>query len=496
MRLPLSIAILSLSGATVTAQLPSPNPIPRVAPRAHWAVPAGVTAHPVTRTSNHGAASADKMYVFGGRLGNNTSTVLNDLHEFDGVSWTVKNADGAAGAPPRRGRAGTAWNHATNRLVVFGGEDGAGTLLNDIWEWDPGTNAWTDVTPAAGPAPSPRRWTALAWDPTTNGMIVFGGRDTSQDLSDTWLFLSGAWVQIVPANSPPARRQHSLMARPDFGDVVLCGGQDTNVSPSEKRFDIWTWNGGNWTEIIPTTTAVPAASVANQAVYDSLRKRVVMQGGNGHSAFGGAGQYGTEYGGSPTDWTSEFDCITNEWLLYGGASFNSNDPVIGRTSRYFAAFVPALGKVYKVSGQPAAISDTYEYQATPVAAAASVGTGCAGVMMVAETDPWLGRDFEFTVTGLQPVSVVATFVGFALHGAPIPITPIPFPGCATLMVMEVASFPLANAGGTASGVLPIPADPTILSLTPYLHSVQIETAGPSITNVSSSNALGLTLGSL
>ncbi len=104
------------------------------------------------------------MYVFGGRSSNAGTTVLNALYEFDGTSWTLKTAEDAAGSPPARGGACVAWNFASNKLVVFGDDDGAGNLFGDTWEWDPTTNAWTNVNPAA--SPSARRFSAMTFEPT------------------------------------------------------------------------------------------------------------------------------------------------------------------------------------------------------------------------------------------------------------------------------------------------------------------------------------------
>ncbi|MFO1053696.1 MAG: hypothetical protein U1F36_15885 [Planctomycetota bacterium] len=197
---------------------------------------------------------------------------------------------------------------------------------------------------------------------------------------DTWLFLSGTWTQLAPSTVPPGRRQHSVMTRPDFGDVFMCAGIDVSTSPQTPLIDTWRWNGSDWVAVIPTTAEIPASANANQAVYDPIRKRVVMQGGQGIGTVN-ATLYPT-YLGSPTTWCSEFDCVTNEWKLYGQAAFGTADPVIGRISRYYAAYVPALGKVYKVSGQNPAgtgtTTGTCEYQATPVATTTSVGAGCIG----------------------------------------------------------------------------------------------------------------------
>ena len=223
-------------------------------------------------------------------------------------------------------------------LVVFGGENAAGGALGDTWEWNPITNAWTQILFTN---PTARKFSAMAWDPTgTSDLVLFGGLDGSgTHLNDTWVYFGGAgWVQLTPTTSPSTRRQHSMMSRADHNDVLMCAGQEATLpAPTKWRTDVWTWNGLDWT-LIPTTNT-PAAVVANQAVYDPNRQKVVMVGGNGIN------------GGAPTSQLSEFDTVTNDWTVYGYATPGTNDPVIGRISRYFAAFLPSTGYIYKVLGQ-------------------------------------------------------------------------------------------------------------------------------------------------
>lgn len=503
-----SITILALlSTSTLAAQIPAPAPTPRVVPRAEWIVTAGVSGSiPANRHWSPAVEAGDKMYVFGGRTGTTGSgSKRNDLHEFDAttLTWTTMNVDGAPGAPTQRYRNVAAWDQSGGKLVMFGGEDSAGGLLGDTWEWDPNTNVWTETTPAApNPGtntPSARRFAAMAYDPVTTGLILFGGTDASGSaLDDTWLYIAGSWAPLVPATIPPARANHSMVTRADFGDVFLCAGNDLITGGGRTHhLDTWRWNGGDWVQIVPTTAAVPHGHAGNQAVYDSLRQRVVLQGGQGISTNSAntGGAYGTAYGGSPSGWTSEFDCVSNEWKLYGDASALTADPVIGRASRYYPAFL--AGKVYLWGGQNpagvgASLTEVKEYQANPIAAATSFGAGCNSMTMTASTAPWAGRTFELSVNGLQAGSLVGGFFGFVPHAAPIPLTPVPFPGCATLLIQEVATFPLTNVGGVATFALPISDDPGVLGLSPYFHAVQVEAGF----NLSSSNALQLTLGAL
>ena len=499
--------------AAAAAQVPIPAPEPRLSPRAEWVVTPGVAgAVPANRHWSAAASNNGSLFVFGGRTGTTgTGSKRNDLYEFDAttLTWTEHNADGDPGAPPQRYRNAAAWDPIGNRLVVFGGEDGVGTILGDSWQWDPVTNSWTDITqPGSPPA---RSFAAMAYDPITTGLLLFGGSDSAGTaLDDSWLLFGNVWAQLAPANVPGQRAHHSLVTRSDFQDVLLCGGHDLGASPNRiHHLDVWRWDGttANWAQIAPTTSAVPAGVVGNQAVYDPIRQRVVLQGGQGISTNSAAtgGAYGTLYGGSPSGWCSEFDCVTNEWKLYGAASFNTADPVIGRASRYYAAFFAATGKVQLWGGQnPSGVgvplTEVKEYQASPIASTVSYGAGCAGsggtVTLTADNAPWLGHTFTATASNLAANSVAFGVLGFAALSQPLSaLHPAGAPGCDLLVSIDSPQF-LANFGGSAAMPVMLPNEPSFGGFVLNAQVLQLELPGGALSAITSSNGLTLTLGAL
>jgi hypothetical protein len=514
----LRLAALPLLAAPALAQLPAPTLISRTAPRAAWTAVTSAGTSSTTihqRADNCGAASNDKLYVFGGSKGNNTSTTLNDLWEFDAAAGTFTQliANSAVPAPAtqptHRGRACVAWNFTTNKLVLFGGntrQGGAGalpapgTLLNDTWEWDPNTNTWTDVTPVSG-NPSPRERAAMTWDPVTGGMLMFGGdldpaADTpASPLSDTWLFIGGVWAQMSPANVPPARGNHSMVTRTDFNDVVMCLGGNYSAAPNNiAHLDVWQWNGADWSMLSDGTLSWPASALGNQAIYDPIRHRIVVQGGQGLTTANST-LYGPSYGGSPSNYCSEFDSFTVSWSIYanpttGATPFNNNDPAIGRISRYFGGFVPATGKVYKVCGQNVAgassnpFYNVYEYQANPVASVTPYGVGCTGPggpLSLTADAPWTERSFTATATGLGPLSFGFAIVSLGQLNPGVPLVALPLPGPGAGCELGVASLDitagLIPVAGTAVFTLSMPSaqvDPTLPGLLFYTQIAELD----------------------
>lgn len=423
------------------------------APGAHWQVVTGVSGAPSQRRENPGVASATKMYVFGGRSGSSGGAVMNDLWEFDGSTWTQKTANGAVGSPPKRDRAAICWDSFRDRLIVFGGDDGTGKSLGDTWEWNPSTNKWSNITPAA-PAISPpaRRWSSMAQDPSTGILVLFGGLSGGTHLNDTWGFGGGStWIPLGTTGTPPAaRRQHHLVARPDYRDIILCAGQDASLSaPANWRTDTWRWTGTDWVQI-PTTTQ-PAAVVANDATYDPIRKRLVLAGGNPIK------------GGSPTGSISEFDSIRNDWIIR--PSNSTFDPVLGRVSRFFMAYVPALGKVYKISGQVpysgASPTTTVSYQSDPVANFKLATTGCntsAGLAsLTAPALPWLGRSLVMEVHN-APAGSSTLFVAGVLPTS-IGLGPLKLGDASCVLTVDplfTGTMPISSSTGRPTFTVPIP----------------------------------------
>jgi hypothetical protein len=93
-----------------------------------------------------------------------------------------------ATSPPPRSSASIAYDSSRQRVVLFGGYDGASAnnYLGDTWEWD--GNSWTQRMPTT--SPPPRSEHALAYDAVRQRLVLFGGLGGSGIyFADTWEFL-------------------------------------------------------------------------------------------------------------------------------------------------------------------------------------------------------------------------------------------------------------------------------------------------------------------
>ncbi len=170
------------------------------------------------------------------------------------------------------------------RMVVFGGWDGAGAYRNDVWTLSlAGPPRWTPLTPA-GTAPSARMGHSVIYDPVRDRMVVFGGRgDPGTSFDDVWvLSLAGApaWTALIPTGTPPAARSgHSAVYDPVHDRMVVFGGwSDTSLFD-----DAWTLSlagAPTWTLMTPTGTS-PGGRSWHSAIFDPVRERMVVFGGIG-----------------------------------------------------------------------------------------------------------------------------------------------------------------------------------------------------------------------
>ena len=220
-------------------------------------------------------AANGTIVLFGGFVENEGSgTFLSDTWVWNGTTWTRERGAG----PSARVDASMAYDPATSTIVLFGGI-GAGGTLSDTWSWN-GTT-WSELSPAV--SPPARDQAAMAYDSATSNMVLFGGvsgASNSVPLGDTWVWNGTTWAEQSPATSPPARAPYNAVAYdPTTGDVVIFGGGTS----SSYLADTWVWNGSTWTQQFPATS--PPARDSATMDYDPANSNVVLFGGGANNDF-------------------------------------------------------------------------------------------------------------------------------------------------------------------------------------------------------------------
>ena len=183
----------------------------------------------------NGASSAynpasDTLTVFGGMaLVSGTCQPTNQLwleaRVFSGpLQWFEGFPEGADGSPPARAFHSAIYDSTAARMLVFGGQDSAGTYLNDTWSLL-SVLIWQQLTPSGGP-PAARSGNAAVFDSTNQRMTIFGGTSGSGVLSDAWVLAAPASPEFscsAISGVPNLVRAEGIAEQ--VGDVVLnCTG--------------------------------------------------------------------------------------------------------------------------------------------------------------------------------------------------------------------------------------------------------------------------------
>ncbi len=262
--------------------------------------------------------------------------------------WTLQHPTGTA--PAGRYAHSMVYDSARDRLIVFGGRDASPTPFGDAWALDlSGPLAWTQLTPA-GAAPTARFGHEAVYDPVRDRMIVFGGYDGAFQ-NDTWaLSFAGTptWTQLTPAGTPPSTRDFPTLVYDPVADrVVMFGGNELNGGPVQPTADTWqlTLAGTPAWSLLATAGSAPSPRLLHKSFYDPVRGRLVLMGGtNSASWFNDV--YALTLTGVPT-WTHilpggplpalrsdhvfVYDAAADRALVFGGrngatnAFFNDTD---------------------------------------------------------------------------------------------------------------------------------------------------------------------------
>ena len=240
-------------------------------------VPTPSTPPPRERVTSVWDPVRHRMLIYGGSWdhGLDTHTVYGDTWglSFAGApNWTQVQPGGGPGA--RSGAIGV-YDPIRDRMIIYGGyaEAYGSPALGDVWALTlSGTPTWAQL--AAG-GPGGRDFASLIYDPVRDRLLLFGGYGNGNDQNDVWqLNLSDTptWTQIVPSGTPPPpRSRHGAIYDPVRDRMVVFGG---NASPASGAWALSLSGSGAWTDLTPT--GVPYDPTAVHSIYDPIRDRVLV----------------------------------------------------------------------------------------------------------------------------------------------------------------------------------------------------------------------------
>lgn len=144
-------------------------------------------------------------------------------------SWSQLVASGATGSAAVEAAPAMAYDPATQQVVMFGGFDGTTTYGKATYVWN--GSAWTSVSTPSNETPGGRGWAMMAYDQASGQLVLYGGQDqpgcdSAGFLDGTWIWNgTDGWTKASPSTVPPPRAFASMAYDPADGGLVLYGGQ-------------------------------------------------------------------------------------------------------------------------------------------------------------------------------------------------------------------------------------------------------------------------------
>lgn len=200
-----------------------------------------------------------EIVLFGGCTGL-FSCPVSQTYVFSQGTWTQYTT---GTQPPADLAAGISDNPAGSDVVMFGGCDDfsitseacSSSGFVDTTYTFTAAGGWKQVSLST--YPSAREAPFMTYDPTIGGVLLFGGYNGNTELSDTWEFRGGQWIQLNPATNCGLGANGAMFWDQALGAVVAYGG-DTN---SGTVGTTWEFKGGNWTQLFPSTYPAPRDGV-------------------------------------------------------------------------------------------------------------------------------------------------------------------------------------------------------------------------------------------
>jgi N-acetylneuraminic acid mutarotase len=230
-----------------------------------------------------------KVIMFGGQ---DSAGNKNDTWSYDPTTnhWTSLNPSGQL--PAARVFHSMVFDPVSGKVILFGGFGGAPNFLSDTWAYDPTVNTWTELHPA-GSAPPARDLSAMAYDPPTAKVFLFGGLGAGGDMNDTWAYdpAANSWTHLNPSGLiPSARRGHAMVYIyvQNGGKMVEFGGVEGSSPDEQELNDTEEYDStpSIWEDLQPPSP-VPPARDSHTMVVGGSSGEVIL--------FGGIGSAGTPF---------------------------------------------------------------------------------------------------------------------------------------------------------------------------------------------------------
>ncbi len=244
-----------------------------------------------------------ELVAFGGTTGpvdntpNSTVIGLGQTWIDDGTGW--KEIFPATSPSPRLGHR-MVWdpnsNEGAGAILLYGGRSSGAEITPETWIWkgDDANPTWQKLN--IGLQPRGLRLFGMAYDGARDEVVLYGGASGNQVYGDTWTWSGTAWTQKTPVNNPTFGWGMQMAYDAARGKVVLFGGRSN--SGAQLTNETYTWDGTNWTKLVPVTR--PPVRTGHFMEYDTESSRVIMYGG---TSLDQRNKYGDTWSWDGVTWT-------------------------------------------------------------------------------------------------------------------------------------------------------------------------------------------------
>jgi hypothetical protein len=254
---------------------------------------------PLTRRSGSSITideARHQLYLFGGMCDtiayNSTDRLTNGLWRMtlgDSAVWQRLKSRG--GPMLGRSQASIVHDPVRDRLVVFGGQR-VGTMTNEVWTYSlTDTLGWQRLI-IGGLLPRQRSSHGAVYDSTGDRMVVYGGQDADNTLSDLWALdftPTPHWERLLPSGlAPDPRSGMGMVFDPDSLRILIAGGAPNYYSYYGYADELWSLDLApalRWRRLIPPNPYSPGPyRPMGLLAYDRAHHEVLLA--QGYDNFG------------------------------------------------------------------------------------------------------------------------------------------------------------------------------------------------------------------
>src|ERR1700691_1062196 len=180
--------------------------------------------------------------------------------------------------PPPLDYSTLAYDPTDNYTVLFGGQAAGAYPTNQTWILTNGS--WTNITSSAGQAPIPRDGMAMSYDPVDHYIVAYGGGGFSNACTETgaaacnstWAFYSGKWHLLSTSGAPPEVSMQFGMAYDAADGYVL----------ATNGFQTWKYLSGAWAPFcgLNCSSFIVGPNLIGSVAYDAHDGYVLFFGEN------------------------------------------------------------------------------------------------------------------------------------------------------------------------------------------------------------------------